>query len=53
MKVNIDVSEEIDDGSYEYTSNRAKVSKRGVAVPGRTEVSLAAVKPCRLQLCTL
>ena len=38
---------------YECPPNRVNVFERGITLPGRPEVSLAATTPCRLQLSTV
>jgi hypothetical protein len=39
--------------TYGCTANRVNVFKIAVALPGRSELSLAAATPCRLQLCAV
>jgi hypothetical protein len=39
--------------SYEYAPRSANIFERGVILPGRAEVNLAATAPCRLQLFAL
>jgi hypothetical protein len=40
------------DWNYACTPNRVNVFETGITLPGRSEVSLAATTPYRLQLCT-
>ena len=37
----------------EYTPNGVNVCEKDITLPGLSEVSLAATRPCRLQLCTV
>ena len=41
------------DWSYRFTPDKVNVSETVITLPGRSEVSLAATTPCRLQLCTV
>jgi len=40
-------------GTYKCTPNTVNVFETGITLPGRSEVSLAATAPCRLQLCAV